>query len=68
LLKICNENDMPVCLLNIKAVLTIDDSSNATVSEAYSGSLIDAGYYESVVAIIPSEKLDSLTTAFWKHG
>lgn len=68
-----------VTLLNIKATITIVDSdnSNVTLGEDYQNmkagyaagtSLIDAGYYESVVAIAPKWNLQFLSTDFWKHG
>jgi hypothetical protein len=30
--------------------------------------LMDAGYYESVVAVTPKWNLQFLSTDFWKHG
>lgn len=71
-------SDKLVTLLNIKAIITILDSDNSSkLSEAYynlkagfqSGTtLINAGYYESVVAITPRWNLQFLSTDFWKHG
>lgn len=70
--------DKIVTLLNIKATISIIDSNNSTkLSDTYynmkagyqSGtSLVDAGYYESVVAITPRWNLQFLSTDFWKHG
>jgi hypothetical protein len=61
-------------LLNIKANIKATYSGdNVTLGEAYvSGftdkTVVDAGYYESVVAIIPQYNMQFLTTDFWKHG
>lgn len=70
--------DKIVTLLNIKATISIVDDYNASkLSDAYynmkagfqSGtSLIDGGYYESVVGIAPRWNLQFLSTDFWKHG
>lgn len=70
--------DKIVTLLNIKATISIVDDYNAfKLSDAYynmkagfqSGtSLIDGGYYESVVGIAPRWNLQFLSTDFWKHG
>ena len=70
--------DKIVTLLNIKATITILDQDNSQkLSDSYynikagfqSGTtLVDAGYYESVVAIIPKWNLQFLSTDFWKHG
>jgi hypothetical protein len=67
-------NSMPVCLLNIKASIGVEYANdNRTLGQAYAESIgasinSDAGYYESVVAIIFKEDLKELTTDFWKHG
>lgn len=70
--------DKIVTLLNIKATISIVDSDNQSkLSDSYynmkagfqSGtSLVDAGYYESVVGIAPRWNLQFLSTDFWKHG
>lgn len=70
--------DKIVTLLNIKATISIVDDYNASkLSDTYynmkagfqSGtSLIDSGYYESVVGITPRWNLQFLSTDFWKHG
>lgn len=70
--------DKIVTLLNIKASITIQDPDNSSkLSDDYynmkaefdSGtSLIDAGCYESVVAIAPRWNLQFLSSDFWKHG
>lgn len=70
--------DKIVTLLNIKATISIVDDYNASkLSDTYynmkagfqSGtSLIDGGYYESVVGIAPRWNLQFLSTNFWKHG
>lgn len=70
--------DKIVTLLNIRANISLVDDVNGTnQSDAYynlkaglaSGtSLIDAGYYESTVAITPKWNLQFLSTDFWKHG
>ena len=67
--------DKIVTLLNIKATISIVDDYNASkLSDAYynmkagfqSGtSLIDGGYYESVVGIAPRWNLQFLSTDFW---
>ena len=66
--------DKVVLLLNIKANIKATYSGdNVTLGEAYvSGftdkTVVDAGYYESVVAVIPQYNMQFLTTDFWKHG
>lgn len=70
--------DKIVTLLNIKATISIIDSDNQSkLSDSYynmkagfqSGtSLVDAGYYESVVGIAPKWNIQFLSTDFWKHG
>lgn len=62
-----------VRLLNIRANITTTYSGSATLADAYlSGSAnlteVDAGYYESVVTVIPYYNMQFLTTDFWKHG
>lgn len=70
--------DKLVILLNIKATISIYNNSNsAKLSDTYynmkasfqSGtSLVNAGQYESTVAIAPKWNLQFLSTDFWKHG
>lgn len=63
-----------VILLNIKANIKVTYSGiNPGLGEAYSqgftnGTSVDAGYYQSVVALIPKYNMQFLTTDFWKHG
>lgn len=68
-----------VTLLNIKATISIVDSDNSRVSmsDAYYNmkasyaagtTLVNAGQYESTVAIIPKWNIQFLSTDFWKHG
>ena len=66
-------SDKIVILLNLKAHLVIKVNETADIKEAYingitNQQLIDAGYYESVVALIPKYNIQFLTTDFWKHG
>ena len=70
--------DKLVTLLNIKATIMIDDRSNVNklgtdyynmkAGFAAGASLVNAGYYESTVAITPKWNLQFLSTDFWKHG
>lgn len=67
--------DKVVLLLNIRANITVSYLGNEDVSlgEAYASgytdrSFSDAGYYQSVVAVIPQYNMQFLTTDFWKHG
>lgn len=60
-----------VQLLNIRCnIQVLATNKIPTLAEAYNSNLsaIDAGYYESVVAVIPKYNLQYLTTDFWKHG
>jgi hypothetical protein len=41
---------------------------NMKASYASGTSLIDAGHYESTVAIAPKWNMQFLSTDFWKHG
>lgn len=71
-------SDKIVTLLNIKASIQIEDIDNkSSLSDAYYNmkagynsktSLIDMGYYQSVVAVAPKWNLQFLTSDFWKHG
>ena len=65
----------PVILLNIKAnikVISEDKIPTSFTEAAVNGftntSEVDAGYYQSVVAVIPKYNMQFLTTDFWKHG
>lgn len=61
----------PVYLLNIRCnISVIDNNSIPTLAEAYNNNLssVDAGYYESVVAVTTKYNMQFLTTDFWKHG
>jgi hypothetical protein len=70
--------DNIVTLLNIKAHINIEDNNNTNkLSNAYYNlkanfatgtSLVNVGYYESVVALAPRWNLQFLSTDFWKHG
>lgn len=69
--------DKIVRLLNIKAKINILHDNDDTLSDDFynmkagyeSGStLMDAGYYESVVAVTPKWNLQFLSTDFWRHG
>lgn len=69
--------DKIVRLINIKATIQLIDTNATSMSDDYynlksgleSGtSLINAGYYESVVAVIPKWNMQFLNTDFWKHG
>lgn len=70
--------DKIVRLLNIKAKILIrdEDNSDKLGNDYYnikagfeSGTtLVDAGYYQSVVAVIPRWNMQFLSTDFWKHG
>ena len=73
--KDCRRNpNQLVYLLNIKAKVSVQyDSKDVPLSEAYAngfnnGIKVDAGYYESVVAVAPKYNLQFLTTDFWRHG
>ena len=70
--------DKIVRYLNIKANVFIDsDNSDLNATESYynqfangdhTTSMIDAGYFESSVAITTDFNLQFLSTDFWKHG
>lgn len=63
-----------VTLLNIKAnILVTYDEKIPSLVEAYTssfknGTQVNAGYYQSVVAVMPEYNMQFLTTDFWKHG
>lgn len=64
----------PVILLNIRANIKVEYSGNIpSLGEAYATgftnkTVVDAGYYQSVVAVVPKYNMQFLTTDFWKHG
>lgn len=69
--------DKIVTLLNIKANITVVNTENVNQSTNFmnmkagfnSGtSLVDVGYYQSVVALAPQWNIQFLSTDFWKHG
>ncbi len=66
--------DKIVTLLNIKANIKVTyNGINPTLAEAYTtgftnGTKVDAGYYQSTIAVIPKYNMQFLTTDFWKHG
>ena len=70
--------DKIVRYLNIKAKISIlSEGSTNSIQDAYYNqftnedqnvTMIDAGYYESQVAITTKFNLSLLTTDFWKHG
>ena len=63
-----------VYLLNIKANITVTyTNQSSSLAEAYTsgfvnGTKVNAGYYQSVVAVTPQYNMQFLTTDFWKHG
>lgn len=63
-----------VLLLNIRATIQVTyDGDDVTLGEAYVSGItdktfVDAGYYESTIAIITKYNMQFLTTDFWKHG
>lgn len=67
-------SDKVVILLNIKANIKVTYNGQIpTLGEAYAqgftnGVEVDAGYYQTVVALIPEYNMQFLTTDFWKHG
>lgn len=66
--------DNIVILLNIKANITVTNSEGEpSFVESYSQGCtneisVNAGYYQSTVAIIPEYNIQFLTTDFWRHG
>ena len=68
-----NESNI-VTLLNIKAnILVTYKGETPSLAEAYTsgfknGTQVNAGYYQSVVAVMPQYNMQFLTTDFWKHG
>lgn len=68
--------DKVVIYLNIRANVSaryIGEDTTPDIVEAYqqdykNGTTVNAGYYESVVALIPEYNMQFLTTDFWRHG
>ena len=69
--------DKLVRYLNIKAKVYVESNSDPSFEESYYNqfangdkkvSLIDAGYFESTVALTTSFNLSLMSTDFWKHG
>ena len=63
-----------VILLNIRAnIIVTYNGETPSLGEAYTngfknGTQVNAGYYESVVAVTTKYNMQFLTTDFWKHG
>ena len=63
-----------VTLLNIKAnILVTYKGETPSLAEAYTsgfqnGTQVNAGHYQSVVAVMPEYNMQFLTTDFWQHG
>ena len=65
--------DKIIRYLNIKATLLIDNPASDARSAYYNqfvedGGMMDAGYFESQVAVTTDFNLSLLSTDFWKHG
>ena len=68
--------DKLIRYLNIRANVSIipENTEPQNASEAYynqfteKGGLIDAGYFESQVALTTDHNLSQLSSDFWKHG
>lgn len=64
--------DRIVAQLMIRADIEIDDTINGqSASNAYynqKANLINAGYYESTIAVTTKWNMQFLTSDFWKHG
>lgn len=63
-------NTSPITLLNIQAHIQVRNSEyTPELVESFNNStLVDAGYYQSTVAVCPQYNMQFLTTDFWKHG
>ena len=63
-----------VYLLNIRANIEVSyNGKTPSLAELYTsgfenGVKVDAGYYQSVVAVMPQYNMQFLSTDFWKHG
>ena len=68
-----NESNI-VTLLNIKAnILVTYEGQSSNLVEAYTSGFqnntqVNAGYYQSTVAVMPEYNMQFLTTDFWQHG
>ena len=68
-----NESNI-VTLLNIKAnILVTYKGQSSNLVEAYTSGFqnntqVNAGYYQSTVAVMPEYNMQFLTTDFWQHG
>ncbi len=66
--------DKLVYLLNVKANITVtykgqSQSAVEAYQDGYTNNLkVNAGYYQSVIAVIPQYNIQFLSTDFWKHG
>lgn len=65
--------DKIVYLLNVRAEITTStDKVVPELKDTYEGSNnllnVDAGYYQSTIAVIPEYNLQFLSTDFWRHG
>lgn len=66
--------DRLATLLNVRANVIVNYSNESpTLAESYitkysNGVNMDAGYYQSIIAVIPKYNMQFLTTDFWKHG
>ena len=64
----------PVILLNVRCNIKVKyTGTEPTLGEAYAsgitnGTIVDSGYYQSVVAVTTKYNMQFLTTDFWKHG
>lgn len=67
-------NDKLVLLLNIKCKIGLEyeGAADNEIKQYVAGwkntTFVDAGYYESTVAVVPEYNLQFLSTDFWKHG
>ncbi len=63
-----------VYLLNIRADIEVSyNGETPSLAELYTsgfenGVKVDAGYYQSVIAVMPQYNMQFLSTDFWKHG
>lgn len=70
---VSSEQDI-IKFLNIRAKVNVTvEDRNKTLAEAYVSGFnnlvsMDAGYYQSTIAITHKHNIELLTTDFWKHG
>lgn len=63
-----------VQMLNIRANITVTYNGKTSslgesyISGFYNGTKVDAGYYQSTIAVITEYNKQFLSTDFWKHG